>query len=140
MRVNSKLELKYKYSFEAPILNAKLKVNNKATEFEQLDTVDLNEILVPFPNETFMVKVNGESMIDENIFDGDLLIVRSTNKASNGDVIISSLNGELTVKTFRIIEGKSYLFSANEKFLPIEIFPMWQFEIQGIVKHVIHQA
>jgi len=140
MKVNNKVEIKQKFSFEAPILNAALKIKNKATELEQLDTIDLNEILAPDPKNIFMVKVNGESMIDENIFDGDVLLVKSGNSPKDGDVIISSLNGEMTVKTYRVIEKKTYLFSANKKFLPIEIFPFWQFEIQGIVKHVIHQA
>jgi DNA polymerase V len=84
-----------------------------------------------------MVHVNGESMIDENIDDGDILIVDSGAQPYDGKIVVASLNGELTVKTFREKKGRAWLISANKKFLPIEIGELVQFEIQGVVKHVI---
>jgi len=89
------------------------------------------------PEDCYIVGVSGESMIDENIFQGDFLIVNRTEVPKNGSVVIASLNGELLVKTYRIIEDKEYLFSANSKFLPIQIKPFWEFQIQGVVKHVV---
>jgi SOS-response transcriptional repressor LexA len=46
----------------------------------------------------------------------------------------------MAVKTFRFINDRVYLFSANKNFLPIEIKPYWSFEIQGVVKYVIHDV
>ncbi len=84
-----------------------------------------------------MVRVAGDSMVNENIYEGDILVVNQDEKPSDGKVVIAALNGEMAVKTLRIIEGTVYLFSANKRFLPIEILPFWEFEIQGVVKHVI---
>jgi DNA polymerase V len=85
------------------------------------------------------VKVNGESMIGSGINDGDTLIVHSKSQPKSGEIVIASLNGNLLVKRFEMIEGKVYLIASNDQFLPIEIFPFEQFQIQGVVQHVIHQ-
>jgi len=77
-------------------------------------------------------------MINENILDGDILVVDRKETPRDGKIVIASLNGEMAVKKFKIIEGKVYLYSANEKFLPIEISGLMEFQIQGVVKHVIH--
>lgn len=136
MKAKNKLNLKRKYKFEAELFPASIPPG-MVESIGELETIDLNELLAPRPNHVYMVRVNGESMIDENIFDGDILIVDRNENPQNGSIIIASLNGELAVKTFRIIKGKAYLISANQKFLPIEIGELMQFEIQGVVKHVI---
>lgn len=137
MKVKNIVELKSTFSFEAPLLRAEgvnISVNPNSQMF------DLNSVLAPKPDDVFLVRVSGESMIDEGIYDGDILVVNKNERPKDGKVVIAALNGEMAVKTFRKIEGKTYLFSANSKFLPIEIMPFWQFEIQGIVKHVIHNV
>ncbi len=72
------------------------------------------------------------------IFEGDILVVDRKEKPEDGKVVIASLNGEMAVKTLREIDAKIYLYSANKKFLPIEIQGFMEFRIQGVVKHVIH--
>ena len=61
--------------------------------------LDLNELLVKRPAATFFVKVQGESMIGEGIYDGDLLVVDRSLRPSSGDVIIACVDGDFTVKT-----------------------------------------
>ena len=137
MKVKKVVEVKSHYSFEAPILSAGKK--DKGSKLEQFHgTLELNEYLVPNPKYTFLVRVSGESMIDESIYDGDILVVDRKEKPRDGKIVIASLNGEMAVKTFRDINGKIYLYSANKKFLPIEISGFMEFRIQGVVKHVIH--
>ena len=137
MKVNKVVEVKSQFSFEAPVVPASVKSQLSPNE-EGLKLLDLNEYLAPNPGNIYLVRVCGESMIDENIFDGDLLIVDKNEKPMDGKVVIAALNGEMAVKTFRIIEKKIYLVSANKKFLPLEIEPYMEFHIQGVVKHVIH--
>ena len=137
MKVRKIVELKSLFSFEAPILAAE-GLNANSTMLSQM--FDLNSVLAPKPNDVYLVRVTGESMINEGIFDGDILVVNKNDKPKDGKVVIAALNGEMAVKTYREIEGKVYLFSANDKFLPIEILPFWQFDIQGVVKHVIHNV
>ncbi|MDT3739826.1 MAG: S24 family peptidase [Candidatus Kapabacteria bacterium] len=136
MKVRKLVELKSAFSFEAPILAASGKSNNLTSS----QMFDLNSVLAPRPGDVYLVRVTGESMINEGILDGDILVVNKSEKPRNGKVVIAALNGEMAVKTYRTIEGKVYLYSANDKFLPIEIKPFWQFDIQGVVKHVIHSV
>ena len=99
--------------------------------------LDLNAYLASDPKNVFLVRVSGESMVDANISDGDILVVDSKEKPVSGKIVIASLNGEMAVKYFIIEKGKAFLVSANKNFLPIQISDLFQFEIQGVVKHVI---
>jgi len=137
MKVKNIVELKANFSFEAPIVSAeKLKGVKKSND----KLIDLNSFLAPIAKEFFLVRVTGESMINENIFSGDLLVVKRKEEPKDGKIVIAALNGEMAVKIYRVLEDGVYLFSANEKFLPIEIKPFWNFEIQGVVKHIIHNV
>ncbi len=135
MKAKEKYNIKTEFSFEAPVINASKKfgLNHK----KLLSSLDLNSYLAPKPETTYMVRVVGDSMIDENIYEGDILVVDKSIQAQDRNIVIASLNGEMAVKKLRIIDGITYLFSANKKFLPIEIKPFWNFQIQGVVKFVI---
>ncbi len=136
-KANKLPNLKENFKFEAPILPASIRGGKQLTAVN-MSSLDLYSLLVPKTSGIFMVQVSGESMIDEGIYNHDILIVDKNEQPSNGQVVIAALNGELLVKTYREIDGKVYLFSANKNFLPIEIFPDWAFEIQGLVKYCIH--
>jgi DNA polymerase V len=137
MKVEKSLNIKTSYSFEAPLYNVASKLGLIEKDTARIDSFDLSNYLVSDYENTFLVRVIGDSMINENIYEGDILVVNKKEQPKDGKVVIASLNGEMAVKRFRKIEGKVYLYSANKKFLPIEILPYCQFEIQGIVKHVI---
>jgi DNA polymerase V len=64
--------------------------------------LDLNLHLAPNPKDIYLVRVNGESMIDEKIYHGDVLIVNKNEKPKDGKVVIAALNGEMAVKNFQI--------------------------------------
>lgn len=138
MKVTKVVEVKPQYSFEAPVLHAKLrdKINDKTTV--NAETLDLSNLLAPIPDKAYLVRVNGESMIDKGIFSGDILVVDKIEQPRDKKIVVAALNGEMAVKIYREIKGKIYLFSANKKFLPIEIKPFWEFQVLGVVKHVIH--
>ncbi len=138
MKVKNIHNIKNKYHYEAPLIKAAL--NGKMTEINVDSILDINSIIAPHPNEIFLVRVSGESMINENIYDGDILVVNGKEQPKPGQIIISSLNGEMTVKKYQIVDDVIYLVSANEKFLPIKILDMFDFEIQGVVKHVIRKV
>jgi len=67
----------------------------------------------------FMLKVNGESMIDAAICDGDWVVVRTQSTAENGEIVAAMLDGEATVKTFRQRDGHTWLLPRNSAFEPI---------------------
>ena len=87
----------------------------------------------------FVLRVNGDSMIDEQIRDGDLIIVQSRAAAANGETVIASVNGNATVKRFyREDGGMIRLQPANERLEPIRA-PADQVEIRGVVVAVIRK-
>ncbi len=67
----------------------------------------------------FMLRVNGESMIEVGIEDGDLLIVEETNSARNGDVVVACIDDEATVKTFYRETNRFRLQPENHLLQPI---------------------
>ena len=67
----------------------------------------------------FMLHVKGESMIDEGIFDGDLVLVRQQQDAADGDIVIALLDDSATVKTFYRDGEFIRLDPANQEFEPI---------------------
>lgn len=72
------------------------------------------------PNqETFMLKVKGESMINAGIFDGDRILVQQQQTAGNGDIIVALVDDSATVKTFYKEEGHIRLQPENDAMEPI---------------------
>lgn len=70
-------------------------------------------------NQTFMLKVRGESMINAGIFDGDYVLVEQTASASNGDMVVALIEDGATVKTFYREEGVIRLQPENDALDPI---------------------
>ncbi len=72
------------------------------------------------PNqESFMLKVQGESMINAGIFDGDMLIVKRQETAKNGDIVVALVDDSATVKTFYKEDGHYRLQPENNSMEPI---------------------
>ncbi len=70
--------------------------------------------------ELFMLEVSGESMIDAAICDGDSVVVRREQTASNGEIVAAMIDGEATVKTFQRKDGQVWLLPHNDAFEPID--------------------
>lgn len=64
------------------------------------ETYSVSPNLIPNNRDQFMLKINGESMIDAGIFDGDKVIVKRQNTAENGDIVVALIGDEATVKRF----------------------------------------
>ena len=70
-------------------------------------------------NDLFALKVQGESMIEAGILDGDLIVVEKTNTASDGDIIVALVDDEATVKTFFRENNRFRLQPENSSMKPI---------------------
>lgn len=92
---------------------------------EPLLAVENVETYFPIPTEympneeSFMLKVKGESMINAGIFDGDHILVRSQPTASNGDMVVALVEDSATVKTFYKEDGQYRLQPENDTMDPI---------------------
>lgn len=100
--------------------------------------LDLNEFLVRHPAATFFVRVAGDSMVGAGIHSGDILVVDRALPAEHNRVVIAAVNGELTVKRLSKQNGKLHLLPENDGFEPMEVTSEMQFEIWGVVTHVVH--
>ena len=87
---------------EVPFIDTMVSAGFPSPADDYLDLpIDLNEYLVENSAATFYIRVSGNSMQDEGIDDGDLLVVDRSKTPKNNDVIIGVLNGEFTVKKFK---------------------------------------
>ena len=84
------------------------------------------------PTPDYLLKVKGDSMRDEGIFDGDLIGVHRTSEARNGQVVIARIDDEITVKLLKIGQGRIRLLPRNPDYAPIEVQPGQDFAIEGL--------
>ena len=101
--------------------------------------LDLNDYLIKQKEATFFVRIKGDSMIDAGIHDNDIVIVDKSQKASNGDIVLASFDGDFTVKLLSSYKSKYRLLAANEKYKPIEINESMQFEVWGVVTGAVRK-
>lgn len=90
--------------------------------------------------DTFALRVKGESMKDEGILSGDLVIVRKQETARNGQTVVALLNREATVKTYFKKDSHIELHPANAAMDPILVRPTDEFHIEGLVIGVIRHC
>jgi repressor LexA len=87
--------------------------------------------------ETFALRVKGESMRDEGILPGDVVVVQKQNTARNGQTVIALLNGEATIKMYQRKAGSIELHPANDMMMPILVRETDVFQIEGVVVGVV---
>lgn len=102
--------------------------------------LNLNQHLVKNPTTTFSVRVKGDSMMGATIYDGDLLIVDRSLVPKDSDIAICIVDGEFTVKRLQLQNGTVLLLPENPNYPPIAVDESNDFQIWGIVTHVIHQS
>ena len=100
--------------------------------------IDLNQLLIEHPSATYYVRVNGDSMLDAGILNGDLLIVDRSLEVINNSIVVAYIDGDFTVKRIRKNKNKLFLQAENNKYQPIEITEEMDFELFGVVAHAIH--
>jgi repressor LexA len=93
----------------------------------------------PLPREwtgsgqTFLLKVQGDSMRDARIFDGDLVLVKVQPKALPGEIVVALVEDEVTVKRFQVDRGTIVLKPENQTFAPIRLKEGQRLRILGKV-------
>ena len=100
--------------------------------------LDLNDLLIRQPEATFFAKASGDSMTGAGIFDGDMLIVDRSITATDGKIVIAVVNGELTVKRFKLVGRTAQLHAENPKYSPITLCEGDNVNVWGVVTNVIH--
>ena len=94
-------------------------------------TLILDRVLFS-PAPDYLLKVKGDSMRDEGIFDGDLIGVHRTPTARSGQIVVARLDDEITVKLLKTGGDRVRLLPRNPDYAPIEVQPGQDFAIEGL--------
>ena len=103
--------------------------------------VDLNEICGVDGVATYLVRAEGDSMIEAGIWPGDVLVVDRAEEPRSGDVVIAAVCGELTIKRVRVEGGRQrrvWLVPENEAYAAVEVTAEMGLEVWGVVRFVLH--
>ncbi len=106
-------------------------------EEELVDVLSLDEYLIQHPEQSYLIKVTGDSMIDAGIHQGDLVIVERGRTAKDRDIIIAQVDGEWTMKYYEKRGSVVRLIAANKKYAPIT--PKRELVVGGVVTAVIRK-
>jgi len=106
-------------------------------EEEVLETLSLDSYLIKHRDSSYLLEVKGDSMIEEGIKEGDLVIVERIGVAKDGDIVIAEVDGGWTMKYYKKKGNQVYLMPANKNYKPI--YPEYDLKIAAIVKGVIRK-
>jgi DNA polymerase V len=127
-------------AFKLPLYSCTVQAGLPAFADDHIDDrMDLNHHLVRNPSATFLVRAAGDSMIDANIRDGDLLVVDRETPAKHGKIVIAAVDGQLTVKFLIHKQGRTYLMPANPEYPPIPVNPETGVTIWGVVTSSVRE-
>lgn len=95
--------------------------------------------LVKNPASTFFARVSGNSMIDDGIGDGDILVIDKSVEPYDGCIAVCFPDGEFTLRHLQVHKDHILLVPANKQFSPIKVTPENEFIIWGVVRYVIRK-
>jgi DNA polymerase V len=101
--------------------------------------IDLNAQLIKNKPATFFMRVQGNSMINACIHEGDIVIVDRSVKPQSGNIIIAVLDGEMLIRRYERTLNKVRLIPETPKLAAMEISEYSDFSIWGVVTYVIKQ-
>lgn len=102
-------------------------------------TIDLNRELIRHRETTFLARVSGNSLTDAGICDGDIIVIDKSLEAKNGDFVVAFVDGEFTLKEFRLDEKNNcaWLIPHNKDYEPIKVTEENQFLVWGVLTYTI---
>lgn len=101
--------------------------------------IDLSRALIQNAPATFIMTVAGDSAIDAGIFDGSLITVDRSLRPRDGDPVVVDVNGERSVKIFRLIGGRSSLAFGNRRYPDYDPGPDADIEIFGVITNSVRR-
>ncbi len=119
--------------FSLPLLG-QVKAGFPTPAEEDWHFMSLDDYLVEKPTASFLLKVDGDSLIDLGILPGDLVIVERKTEANPEDIVLALIDGDWTLKIFQKKNNQVYLQSANKKYP--SFYPEQELKIYGVVKAV----
>ena len=103
------------------------------------ESIDLNRELISHPAATFYGRVSGDSMVEEGIEEGDIVVIDRSLEPCEGDLAVCCIDGEFTLKRLHFEKDCTWLIPSNELFDPIVVTPDDRFSVWGVVTYTIKQ-
>ena len=105
---------------------------------EQAQNIEVLKMLCPHPDSSYLIRVQGRSMIEAGVNDGDIIIVdKSERNPTEKQIAVCELNGEYTLKRVRKKDGNVWLVPANPEYPEIEVTDGDDFSVWGVVTYII---
>lgn len=101
------------------------------------ETIEVPTYMIKAPYRYYALNIQGHSMIDDHILDGDIAICRYQEHANHGQTVVAILNGDATIKRFHPRPNRIELHPANATMKPIIVTPDEDFKIAGILVGLI---
>lgn len=136
IRVEGRDYVPTKQFFDMPILGS-ARAGVPSEEYEDGNPVFLWDSLVRRPDNTMIIKANGDSMIEAGIHDGDMVVIERTHHAENGNIVLARVDGKETIKFYIRDNSHILLRPANREYKDISDFK--SLEIVGVVSAFIHK-
>jgi repressor LexA len=111
---------------------------NREQEAEGCVSVDVASIGFKPTRNTFALRVAGDSMLGRHILEGDIVVLEHGQEPRNGQIVAALVDGESTLKTYVLKNGKPYLRAENPKYP--DLVPAQELMIQGVFKALIRKA
>ena len=125
-------------STTVPLVAAKVAAGFPSPADDYLDRpLDFNELLIANAAATFAVRIAGESMTGAGLFPGDIAVVDRSMSPTNGCVVLALVDGEFTIKRYRVRAGAVVLQAENKAFKDLIVPEEASFEVWGVVRHAI---
>jgi DNA polymerase V len=99
--------------------------------------LSLDDFFIRHPESTYLVRAEGESMIEAGIREGDLLVVESYSEPQHGDIVIAAIDGEFTCKRLQL-RPRPALLPANAAYSAIPLTDDVDTVVFGVVRHCVH--
>lgn len=127
--------------YKLPLYASRVPAGFPAVATDDIEKLtDLNTMLLHDPENCFLLRVSGDSMVNAGIFDGDILIVNKKLEPANGKIVVAMVDNQVTVKRFKRDESGVYLMPENEKYSPLRIRNHEALEISGVVSGVVRDV
>ena len=109
---------------------------NPAQDYLDL-CLDLNKELVTNPPATFYGRVRGDSLVEADVREGDILIIDKSLTPVQDDLVVAFIDGDFTLKFIHIDQNVVWLMPANEQYRPIRVTAENVFLVWGVVTYTI---
>jgi DNA polymerase V len=121
-----------------PLYMSKVRAGFPSPAEEYIEAkLDLNAYLIPHPSSTYMVRIEGDSMIGAGIYGGDLAVVDRSLEAQNGDIVLAVVDGDITIKRLVMTKKVVELRAENPAYQPICFDRDQELTIWGVVTNTV---